>query len=121
MTTDADSERLHKRIAALAKNKIAAPSTESRTKPSSGEKERARERTPTFRAGRVVYSGKGEVGCIIRDMTDAGARIALDGEAGLPPEVTLVISQTAARRRATVVWQKNREVGLAFESGPGEA
>ena len=65
MTTDADSERLHKRIAALAKNKIAAPSTESRTKPSSGEKERARERTPTFRAWRVVYSGKGEVGCII--------------------------------------------------------
>lgn len=115
--TDANDDRLKKRLATLSTNKAAPPKLESPKSPPA-EKKRKSERTPTFRAGRVIYSGRNEVACIIKDLTEAGARIVLDGEAGLPSEVTLVISQSAARRPATVAWQKEREVGLSFANAP---
>lgn len=114
---DANNDRLKKRLATLSTNKAAPPTLESPKTPPADKKKRTRERTPTFRAGRVIYSGRNEIACIIKDLTEAGARIVLDGEAGLPPEVTLVISQSAARRPATVAWQKEREVGLSFAGG----
>lgn len=116
---DAKNDRLNKRLATLTSNKAAPPKLEPQKAPPPIEKKkRKRERTPTFRAGRVIFSGRNDVACIIKDMTEAGARIVLDGEAALPPEVILVISQSAARRPATVAWQKEREVGLSFANGP---
>jgi hypothetical protein len=116
--TDANNDRLKKRLATLSANKAAPPKLEPKKAPPPAEKKRKSVRTPTFREGRVIYSGRHEVACIIKDLTEAGARIVLDGEAGLPPEVVLVISQSAAHRPATVVWQKQREVGLSFANGP---
>lgn len=113
MTADAGDDRLKRRLALLAAGKPAATAVAEKPR-APRKKERASTRMPTYRIGRVIYSGKNELNCVIKDIGDAGARIILEGEAALPPVVTLVISQTAARKKATVVWQKEREVGLSF-------
>lgn len=113
MARDAADDRLKRRLASLAAAASSAPIAAE--KPKAAKKtERASARTLTYRMGRVIYSGKNELNCVIKDIGASGARIILDGEAALPPEVTLVISQTAARKKAKVVWQKEREVGLSF-------
>ena len=111
---DIKTDRPDNRRTKLTSAPPAAPSFGTKKKA-----KRAKERTPTFRAGRILYSGRNEIGCIVKDMTDTGARIVLDDDAGLSPEVTMVISQTAAKRAAKVAWQKDREVGLSFTNAGG--
>lgn len=111
------ADRLAKRLSTLATAKSPLTPTFGRTKKNeaSEKKKRAKDRTPTFRAGRVIFSGRSEAPCVIKDLSDVGARIVLEGEASLPPLVTLVIATTGSRKAARVVWQDEREVGLSFD------
>ena len=110
------ADRLAKRLSTLATMKSSATPGFGRSKKTaaSEKKKRAKDRTPTFRAGRVIFSGRSETPCVIKDLSDLGARIVLEGEASLPPLVTLVIATTGSRKEARVVWQDEREVGLSF-------
>ncbi len=122
MKRDGEGDRLKRRLAALAATPQADPSAAGSAgaeKPASKKKPRAEARTPTWRLGRIIYGGQHEVACVIRDMTSSGAKAVLEGEAALPPDVTLVISQLGTRRKAIVVWQNDREVGLSFSDAAG--
>lgn len=79
------------------------------------KKSRKGDRKTTFRFGRVVLANREEHTCILRDLSDTGARVVFEGEFSLSPEVTLKIELTGEYRRARVVWQKEREAGLSFE------
>lgn len=79
------------------------------------KRSRAGDRKTTFRFGRVVSANREEHACILRDLSDKGARVVFEGEAALSAEVTLRIELTGEYRRAHVVWQKEREAGLSFE------
>jgi hypothetical protein len=113
------ADRLSKRLSTLATTKPSLAPVFGRTsRPGPADKKkRAKDRTPTFKAGRVVFSGRSEAPCVIKDLSDSGARIVLEGEASLPPQVTLVIATTGSRKEASVVWQVDREVGLSFAEG----
>ncbi len=110
------ADRLSKRLSTLATTKPShAPVFGRTSRPGPADKKkRAKDRTPTFKAGRVVFGGCSEAPCVIKDLTDSGARIVLEGEASLPPQVTLVIATTGSRRVASVIWQVDREAGLSF-------
>jgi len=112
MTTNADLERLTRRLEKVAHTKSAAPAFGVKKK--QGATKRTKDRTPTFRAGRIIFSGRNEIGCVIRDLSETGARVALEGDVGLPERVILVISQTAARRKSKIIWRIDRELGLSF-------
>lgn len=105
-------DRTTRRVAALATAKPPAAGAMDR---SVRKKTRGRDRQTTFRFGRVI-SGRGEEhACILRDLSDSGARVVFEGEPGLQPTVMLKIELTGETRRAKVVWQKAREAGLSFE------
>ncbi|HNR75677.1 MAG TPA: hypothetical protein PKM48_01000, partial [Parvularculaceae bacterium] len=82
--------------------------------------QRNAERPPTFKVGRIIHSGASEIPCVIKDFTDIGARIVLEGEAALPEDVCLSIAQAGVRRIAKVIWQHGREAGLSFGVNSGE-
>ncbi len=103
---------MNSRVAALAAAKPPAAGAMER---SVRKKTRGRDRKTTFRFGRVI-SGRGEeYACILRDLSDSGARVVFEGEPGLLPTVMLRIELTGETRRAKVVWQKGRDAGLAFD------
>ena len=79
-----------------------------------GERRNAR-RAKSFLQGFVYVSRKrGALACLIRDMSDKGARIIFSDTVTLPDMVELYIPQREQTLRARVQWRRNDEIGLAF-------
>ena len=72
-------------------------------------------RAKSFLRGLIYDCRKrGAMDCMIRDLSEDGARIALSQTVALPEMIELDIPQREVRRRARVVWRRNDEVGLCF-------
>lgn len=72
------------------------------------------ERQQTFRYGVIYVNSASQYPCIIKDMSADGVRVMLEGDIGLPPVVDFKAQTAPMRKRAAVVWQQEREVGLSF-------
>jgi uncharacterized small protein (DUF1192 family) len=81
-----------------------------------GERRTSR-RTKSFLRG-VVYVSRerGALSCLIRDLSDKGARIIFSDAVTLPDVFELHIPQREETLRAKVRWRHGQEVGLAFVS-----
>src|SRR5580658_3284798 len=72
-------------------------------------------RSKSFLRGFVYVSRKrGALACLVRDLSDKGARIIFSDQVTLPDMVDLYIPQREQTLRAKVSWRKNDEIGLAF-------
>jgi hypothetical protein len=72
-------------------------------------------RSKSFLRGFVYVSRKrGALSCLIRDLSEKGARIIFSDEVTLPSVVDLYIPQREQTLRARVQWRRNDEIGLAF-------
>ena len=79
-----------------------------------GERRGSR-RSKSFLRGFVYVSRKrGALGCLIRDLSDKGARIIFSDTVTLPDVLDLYIPQRDRTLRARVEWRRNDEIGLAF-------
>jgi hypothetical protein len=79
-----------------------------------GERRNSR-RSKSFLRGFVYVSRKrGALSCLVRDLSDKGARIIFSDQVTLPDMVELYIPQREQTLRARVSWRKNDEIGLAF-------
>ena len=57
------------------------------------------------------------VPCFIQDISGSGARLAVPGNAGVPSEFTLYLSETgAAQRKCQIVWRSSTHIGVTFRS-----
>jgi hypothetical protein len=76
---------------------------------------RGSRRSKSFLRGFVYVSRKrGALACLIRDLSEKGARIVFSDTVTLPDVVELYIPQRDQTLRAKVHWRKNDEIGLAF-------
>jgi len=76
---------------------------------------RGSRRSKSFLRGFVYVSRKrGALACLIRDLSEKGARIIFPDTVTLPDVVELYIPQRDQTLRARVHWRKNDEIGLAF-------
>ncbi|MBI1392017.1 MAG: hypothetical protein GC152_04670 [Alphaproteobacteria bacterium] len=71
-------------------------------------------RVATYIFGTVGIGEDAEISCVIRDLSDGGARIRLEASRELPSTVRLTIIETRQTRVCQVAWQKDRHVGLTF-------
>jgi hypothetical protein len=79
-----------------------------------GERRGSR-RSKSFLRGFVYVSRKrGALACLIRDLSEKGARIIFSDTVTLPDVVDLYIPQREQTLRARVEWRRNDEIGLAF-------
>lgn len=56
--------------------------------------------------------------CIVKNLSDLGARIDLEEAAELSGEVALSVAQIRTAYQARVIWKSANSVGLAFTSAP---
>ena len=76
---------------------------------------RGSRRSKSFLRGFVYVSRKrGALACLIRDLSDKGARIIFSDTVTLPDVLDLYIPQRDRTLRARVEWRRNDEIGLAF-------
>lgn len=57
---------------------------------------------------------RGAVDCLIRDISDEGARIIFSDAVSVPDVLELHIPQKEQTLRARVQWRRGHEIGLAF-------
>ena len=67
-----------------------------------------------------VSRKRGALACLIRDLSEKGARIIFSDQVTLPEMVELYIPQRDQTLRARVSWRKNDEIGLAFTEAERE-
>ena len=73
-------------------------------------------RSKSFLQGFVYVSRKrGALACLVRDLSDKGARIVFSDTVTLPDVIELYIPQRELTLRARVQWRRNDEIGLAFD------
>ena len=72
-------------------------------------------RRATFRTGSVIDpSGKAVTACVVREMSDTGARLELREDVELPKAFMLALADKAPRACKTV-WQLSIVAGVLFD------
>lgn len=72
-------------------------------------------RQKSFLRGCVYFhKRRGAIDCLIRDISDQGARIIFSDTVNVPDIVELYIPQKEQTVRAHVQWRHGDEIGLAF-------
>lgn len=75
-----------------------------------------RRRTPrhrVFKGALIAFQGR-SVSCTVRNMSDGGAGLELDGSQTVPPSFTLVLETDRVIRRCEMIWRTERRAGVAF-------
>lgn len=76
-------------------------------------------RQKSFLHGFIYFDKRrGVMSCLIRDLSDSGARIIFSETVTIPEHVNLHIPQRDKTVRARVQWRRGDEIGLAFETTP---
>ena len=72
-------------------------------------------RQKSFLKGRVYFNkGRELADCLVRDLTNQGARIIFSDSINIPALIDLHIPQKDYNVRARVIWRQGVEIGLAF-------
>jgi hypothetical protein len=71
-----------------------------------------------LKQGKVVLSNTSLLDCVIRDLSDTGARLEFAGPTELPKEFRLLIVSTNMFIPAELAWQRGLLAGIRF-TGPG--
>jgi PilZ domain len=80
------------------------------------QERRKRQRSRVFWEGKVSFNRRQSVlDCVVRNMSDAGAKLAVTGSAFVPREFELVIPKRQAAYQARIIWRQSDEVGIQFE------
>jgi uncharacterized protein YceH (UPF0502 family) len=80
---------------------------------------RSHSRVRALMAGRIVFNkGRSSVDCVVRNITDAGAKLSVSAAANVPDQFELVLPHKRATRRARLIWRRLDEIGVAFSDAP---
>jgi hypothetical protein len=72
-------------------------------------------RQKSFLQGRIYYNNRrSSIDCLVRDVSDAGAKLVFSGATTVPEVFELYLSNKQEVRRAKVQWRKGDEMGVEF-------
>ena len=63
----------------------------------------------------LAFDGGGAVDCMVRNMSNTGARVEVVNPVGLPGAFTQVIPSDKFTRRCHAVWSHDKRIGVAFD------
>jgi hypothetical protein len=73
-------------------------------------------RLKTLIAARISFNGGcSTLDCMIRNLSETGARLSFAAAVSVPDCFDLIIPQKNVTRRVRVAWQGDKEVGVRFE------
>jgi PilZ domain len=76
----------------------------------------------TYLRGRVAFNNRcSTIDCLVRNLSQNGAKLVFSHPATIPGEFDLMIQQKGNSRRARIVWRQEVEAGVAFLASHAEA
>ncbi|MBT9288387.1 GGDEF domain-containing response regulator [Prosthecodimorpha staleyi] len=83
-----------------------------------GRERRRQPRWRTLKPGKIVFNEfNSTIDCVVRNLSEGGARLKVEGAVALPEFFHLKIADAGALRRVRKCWQYNNEFGVQFLSG----
>lgn len=83
--------------------------TEKRTTP----------RRRVLKGGKIFFHlGHSSIDCVIRNMSDTGAKLQVETTLAIPDEIELLVNQDEMVYPSTVAWRKGAEMGIRFTGKP---
>ena len=81
------------------------------------------QRGRTYLGGRLAFNNQYcTIDCLVRNMSQNGAKLVFEGAVLLPGEFELTLPQKGESRRARVIWRQQDEAGITFlQAGGGES
>ncbi|WP_165602318.1 PilZ domain-containing protein [Methylobacterium indicum] len=79
------------------------------------EDKRGRVRHVTSMPATIVISHYDQIPCIVRDLSDGGAKIGLSRRYVLAERFWIVIRHANVTRRASLMWRRGEFAGIAFD------
>jgi hypothetical protein len=74
---------------------------------------RSNARHRVLKAGTIEFGG-GAIDCTVRNFSDAGAALDVTSPLGIPEHFTLFIQADGTHLACTVVWRKEKRIGVRF-------
>ncbi|MBH5401064.1 PilZ domain-containing protein [Bradyrhizobium sp. CNPSo 4010] len=74
-------------------------------------RDKARHRV--LKAGTIEFGG-GAIDCTVRNLSATGAALDVTSPVGIPDHFTLFVQADGTHRRCTVVWRKEKRIGVRF-------
>jgi hypothetical protein len=75
---------------------------------------RGSQRQRTFKGGSISFASAPSVDCIIRNLSETGARIELERPVDVPDKFTLLIKPEILKRSCEVAWRSGVLIGVRF-------
>jgi hypothetical protein len=83
---------------------------------------RSASRQKTFLQGRLFFdNGRASVDCLIRDISEHGAKLRFSSAVATPDAVELHIPNKRESYQARVKWRNGEEIGVSFKQEEGAA
>ena len=75
-------------------------------------------RLRTYKVARIAFQrGRASNHCLVRDLSDTGACLAIENPIGIPDSFNLVFDSGERSRMCEVVWRNKKQVGVEFRRG----
>ena len=72
-------------------------------------------RKDAFRIGALSFDDqRAEIDCLVWDQSETGAQIEVEAPDTVPNHFTLLMNAYAKPRPCTVVWRRERKIGVTF-------
>lgn len=80
------------------------------------DERRDKNRHRVLKAGTIEFGG-GAIDCTVRNFSDTGAALDVTSPVGIPERFTLFLTADGTHRSCTVVWRKEKRIGVRFGQG----
>jgi hypothetical protein len=79
------------------------------------QERRTQTRRRALKTARIVFNNRCSViDCAVRNLSDQGAMLTVPGPHGIPDAFVLEFDAGAVQRPCTVIWRKERQIGVTF-------
>src|SRR3954452_22989390 len=78
--------------------------------------QRVAPRMRTLIAARISFNnGQSALDCLIRNLSDTGAKLIVSAAVTLPECFDLIVPQKSLTRRARIAWRRGEAIGVRFD------
>jgi hypothetical protein len=78
------------------------------------ENNRDSPRLRTLKGGSILFGVAPAIDCVIRNMSETGAMLAVESPLGIPDDFTLLIKPELKKRNCRVAWRGPDRIGVKF-------
>lgn len=85
------------------------------------EERRRSLRRRALKGARIVFNhGASSLSCLVRNLSEGGARPEVESSLGVPQTFVLYFSEGEAHQDCEVAWRKEKAIGVRFTKTRGE-